>query len=45
MNRITVKTSVKADIDKVWNYWTKSYNERRASPRYPDKYREGPTNH
>jgi len=23
MNRITVKTSVKADIDKVWNYWTK----------------------
>lgn len=22
MNRITVKVSVKADIDKVWNYWT-----------------------
>ena len=23
MNKITVKTFVKADIDKVWNYWTK----------------------
>lgn len=23
MDRITVKTSVKADIDKVWKYWTK----------------------
>lgn len=23
MNRITVKTSVIADIDKVWSYWTK----------------------
>lgn len=23
MNRITVKTSVQADIDKVWDYWTK----------------------
>lgn len=22
-NTITVKTSVNADIDKVWNYWTK----------------------
>ena len=22
MNRITVKVSVKADIDKVWNCWT-----------------------
>ena len=23
MNRITVKTSVQAGLDKVWNYWTK----------------------
>lgn len=23
MNRITVKTSVKADIEKVWKYWTR----------------------
>ena len=23
MDRITVKTSVQGDIDKVWNYWTK----------------------
>ncbi|MFD1315344.1 SRPBCC domain-containing protein [Namhaeicola litoreus] len=24
MDRITVKTSVRADIDKVWLYWTKN---------------------
>ncbi len=23
MNRITVKTTIKADLEKVWNYWTK----------------------
>lgn len=23
MNRITVKTTVQADLEKVWNYWTK----------------------
>lgn len=23
MDRITVKTNVQSDIDKVWNYWTK----------------------
>ena len=23
MERITVQTSIKSDIDKVWQYWTK----------------------